>query len=130
MRHIPNPAHTPIRVRDIHVHPITATTTIAAVDVRDHDPHTGRRWISVIATGQQLLAWIETNLPDLDEDRFGPWRAEPATTAGARTAHIYVRIHSPATPDRTTTIALSATPDLPGARHAPNGLDAPQPDSR
>ncbi|MFE9322634.1 hypothetical protein ACIHDR_23750 [Nocardia sp. NPDC052278] len=84
----------------------------------------------MIATGQQLLAWIETNLPDLDEDRFGPWQAEPATTPGARTAHIYVRIHSPATPDRITTIALSATPDPPGVRHAPNGLGAPQPDSR
>ncbi|MFE9322633.1 hypothetical protein ACIHDR_23755 [Nocardia sp. NPDC052278] len=42
-----NPAHTPIRVRDIHLHPITATTTFAVVDLHDHDPRTGGRWISV-----------------------------------------------------------------------------------
>ncbi|WP_063047940.1 hypothetical protein [Nocardia pseudovaccinii] len=84
----------------------------------------------MIASGRQLLAWIETNLPDLDEDRFGPWRAEPAATAGALTAHIHVRIHSPGTPDRITTVTLSATPDSPDAGRAPRNLNAPQPDSR
>ncbi|WP_433622099.1 hypothetical protein [Nocardia sp. CA-120079] len=82
----------------------------------------------MISSGEDMLAWIETNLPELDEDRFGPWQAVPATP-DARTAHISVRIHSPGTADRTTTITLSAAPiDLmPGA---PRDFPAPQPDSR
>ncbi|WP_433204690.1 hypothetical protein ACQP1G_16435 [Nocardia sp. CA-107356] len=56
-----------------------------------------------------MVAWIEANLPELDEDRHHPWQAIPASP-GAVTAGIDVRIHSPGIPDRTTNIALSAEP--------------------
>ncbi|MEV5835578.1 hypothetical protein [Nocardia sp. NPDC052112] len=81
----------------------------------------------MISSGADLLAWIETNLPEVDQDRFGPWRAEPATPT-AHTAHISVRIHSPGTADRITTVTLSAAPI--GMPAAPRDFAAPQPDSR
>ncbi|MFX0575093.1 hypothetical protein [Nocardia nepalensis] len=85
----------------------------------------------MIASGTALLAWIEANLPVLDEDRFGPWQAAPAAP-GAVTADIEVRIHSPATADRVTTIALSASPvtELPAPPPMSRSPAAAQPDSR
>ncbi|WP_406238497.1 hypothetical protein [Nocardia sp. NBC_01009] len=85
----------------------------------------------MIASGKALLAWIEANLPALDEDRFGPWQTGPAVP-DAVTADIEVRIQSPGTVDRTTTIALSATPvtDLPHSAPMPRGVAAAQHDSR
>ncbi|MEV4241346.1 hypothetical protein AB0J47_40005 [Nocardia sp. NPDC049737] len=56
-----------------------------------------------------LVAWIEANLPELDQDRHHPWQAIPASP-GAVTAGIDIHIHSPGLPDRTTNIALAAEP--------------------
>ncbi|WP_327097160.1 hypothetical protein OIE68_46120 [Nocardia vinacea] len=87
----------------------------------------------MIASGTALLAWIEANLPVLDEDRFGPWQATPGAP-GAVTADIEVRvrIHGTATADRVTTIALSASPitEPPHPPPTPRSGAAAQPDSR
>ncbi|MFI6218756.1 hypothetical protein ACIBCD_42670 [Nocardia brasiliensis] len=63
----------------------------------------------MIGNTTQLLAWIEANLPALDEDRFGPWQAHPATP-DAITARVDVRIRSRGVRDRHTVILLSAAP--------------------
>ncbi|WP_433678183.1 hypothetical protein [Nocardia sp. CA-119907] len=63
----------------------------------------------MIGDARGLVAWIQANLPELDEDRHHPWQAIPASP-GALTAGIDIRIHSPGVPDRTTNIALSAEP--------------------
>lgn len=85
----------------------------------------------MIGSGKDLLTWIETNLPALDEDRFEPWHAEPASPT-ALCAYIHVRIHSPGIGDRVTTVALSAAPitDLPKSPRVPRDVAAAQPDSR
>ncbi|WP_433621025.1 hypothetical protein [Nocardia sp. CA-120079] len=56
-----------------------------------------------------LIAWIEANLPDLDEERFHPWSTGPAAP-GAPTARIEVGIHSPGHPNRRVSVALTAEP--------------------
>lgn len=63
----------------------------------------------MIGDSAQLLAWIEANLPALDEDRFGPWQAQPARP-GAITARVDVRIRSHGIRDRHTVVLLSAAP--------------------
>ncbi|MFI6958613.1 hypothetical protein ACIBJI_34745 [Nocardia sp. NPDC050408] len=87
----------------------------------------------MIGSGTALLAWIEANLPVLDEDRFGPWQAAPAAP-GAVTADIEVRvrIHGTATADRVTAVALSASPVTEPPEHSPmsRSVAAAQPDSR
>ncbi|WP_433664752.1 hypothetical protein ACQPW1_22935 [Nocardia sp. CA-128927] len=68
----------------------------------------------MIGTGKDLLAWIEANLPPLDEHRYGPWQAEPACP-GSVFADVEVRIHHAGTTDRVAAITLSAAlrTDLP-----------------
>ncbi|MGQ4616290.1 hypothetical protein [Nocardia sp. R7R-8] len=66
----------------------------------------------MITSAAELVAWIETNLPHLDPDRFEPWLAEPPVT-GARRAVIEIRIHAPAVPDQVIRVELSAAPIPP-----------------
>ncbi|WP_280465726.1 hypothetical protein [Nocardia brasiliensis] len=63
----------------------------------------------MIGDSTQLLAWIEANLPTLDEDRFGPWQAQPGRP-GAISARVDVRIRSRGVHDRHAVIVLSAAP--------------------
>ncbi|MEU2032793.1 hypothetical protein [Nocardia amamiensis] len=85
----------------------------------------------MISSAAELVAWIRANLPDLDEDRFGPWHTgSPAP--GALTARIDVRIHTPGARDRVTSIALTAPPvgeHLP-TDHQPSNPVSVDPDSR
>ncbi|MFI6213283.1 hypothetical protein ACIBCD_14940 [Nocardia brasiliensis] len=71
----------------------------------------------MIGDSTQLLDWIESNLPALDEDRFGPWQAQPARP-GTISARVDVRIRSRGVRDRHTVVLLSAAP-LTGTPSAP-----------
>ncbi|TQM32726.1 hypothetical protein [Nocardia bhagyanarayanae] len=71
----------------------------------------------MIRYSTDLVAWIEDNLPELDEDRHHPWQAIPSSRLGTVTAGIDLRIHSPGRPDRTASITLSAEPvDSPSVK--------------
>ncbi|MEU2258452.1 hypothetical protein ABZ540_35400 [Nocardia xishanensis] len=80
----------------------------------------------MISSAAELVGWIHTNLPELDEDRYEPWRAEPATP-GALTAHIHVRIRTPGRSDVTTSISLTAAliTDEPGSAPPRSSSTAP-----
>ncbi|MGO4612968.1 hypothetical protein AB4305_03320 [Nocardia sp. 2YAB30] len=47
----------------------------------------------MIGSAAEVVAWIEANLPALDQDRFTPWVTE-ASAPGALSAHIHVRIQT------------------------------------
>lgn len=63
----------------------------------------------MIASATELVAWIQANLPALDEDRYEPWHAGPPAP-GALSVRVRVRIQVPGRPDAVTTITLTATP--------------------
>ncbi|MFI2478688.1 hypothetical protein [Nocardia xishanensis] len=87
----------------------------------------------MIRYSTDLVAWIEDNLPELDDARHHPWQATPPSRPGAITAGIDLRIHSPGKPDRTTSIALSAEPlDNPTgeATHTETAGSRPHPATR
>ncbi|WP_405180847.1 hypothetical protein OG225_06520 [Nocardia sp. NBC_01377] len=66
----------------------------------------------MIVHATDLLAWIETNLPDLDTDRYHPWTSGP-TPPGAPTARIEVTITSLGHEVRRVCVRLSAEPIEP-----------------
>ncbi|WP_249645278.1 hypothetical protein [Nocardia sputi] len=66
----------------------------------------------MITSAAELVAWIETNLPDLDSDRFGPWVVEPPVP-GALRAVIEIRVHAPGAADRVLRLEVSAAPLQP-----------------
>ncbi|WP_327116651.1 hypothetical protein OHB12_05215 [Nocardia sp. NBC_01730] len=98
---------------------------------RDNPAHRKALGTVMIDSGKELLAWIQANLPTLDEDLFEPWLAGPACPS-AVTAEIQVRIHSAGTVDRVTAITLSAAPiaNSPDALSMPLNAAAVHPDSR
>ncbi|MFF0532841.1 hypothetical protein ACFYT3_31260 [Nocardia amikacinitolerans] len=84
----------------------------------------------MIASAAELVTWIRTNLPDLDEDRYHPWQAEPPVP-GALWAHVQVRIRTPDRPDAVTSLTLSAAPIHDEPQHrAPHCASAPPTESR
>ncbi|MEU2175303.1 MULTISPECIES: hypothetical protein [Nocardia] len=66
----------------------------------------------MITNATELVAWIETNLPHLDPDRFEPWVVEPPVP-GALRAVIEIRIHAPGVTERVLRLEVSAAPTQP-----------------
>ncbi|MFF2397412.1 hypothetical protein [Nocardia sp. NPDC058114] len=63
----------------------------------------------MIAHVGELTAWMRAQMPALDEDRYLPWNTGTPTAASLVTL-IHVRIQTPFTPDRATTVVLVAHP--------------------
>ncbi|MEV0027830.1 hypothetical protein [Nocardia sp. NPDC050793] len=63
----------------------------------------------MIRSAAELMAWIHAHLPELDEDRYEPWQAQPPVP-GALCAWIQVRIHTPGRADAFTRLTLAAAP--------------------
>ncbi|MET8779086.1 hypothetical protein ABZV58_29130 [Nocardia sp. NPDC004654] len=63
----------------------------------------------MIANAAELMAWIRANLPELDEDRYHPWQAEPPVP-GALVAWVQVRVGTPGRADALTSVTLTAAP--------------------
>ncbi|GEM29123.1 hypothetical protein NN3_01300 [Nocardia neocaledoniensis NBRC 108232] len=86
----------------------------------------------------ELTDWLQTQIPDLDEDRYEPWNtATPTTTSLVSLIHL--RVQTPFAPDQATTVVLVAhrcptedtAPDTepPDSRHPfPQPPDPPAPD--
>ncbi|MEV6072059.1 hypothetical protein AB0L82_36435 [Nocardia sp. NPDC052001] len=63
----------------------------------------------VIRDATSLIAWIESALPAVDPDAFGPWLAQ-SPTAGALVAMVHIRVESASLPARVISVALAARP--------------------
>ncbi|MFD8101114.1 hypothetical protein ACFV24_16370 [Nocardia fluminea] len=63
----------------------------------------------MIAHVGELTAWMRAQMPALDEDRYLPWNSGTPTVTSLVTL-IHVRIETPFTPDRATTVVLVAHP--------------------
>ncbi|MGW6729620.1 hypothetical protein ACWF9G_27280 [Nocardia sp. NPDC055029] len=63
----------------------------------------------VIADAKQLNAWLRAQMPALDESRYLPWNSGTPTVTSLVTL-IHLRVQTPSTPDRTTTVVLVAHP--------------------
>ncbi|RDI45307.1 hypothetical protein [Nocardia mexicana] len=66
--------------------------------------------MAVITHAADLVAWIETHLPDPGPG-FGAWTTDPPA-AGAVTATLHVRIHPAQHPPAAVAVALSTFPDV------------------
>ncbi|MFE7723272.1 hypothetical protein ACFU44_30050 [Nocardia rhizosphaerihabitans] len=64
----------------------------------------------VIADAKQLNAWLRAQMPALDESRYLPWNSGIPTSTSLVTL-IHLRVQTPATPDRATTVVLVAHPN-------------------
>lgn len=81
-------------------------------------------------SSHDLLAWIETNLPEVDEAGSSPGEQNPPPPPPPpRTQPTYLCASTVGTVDRITTVTLSAAPFglMPAA---PGDFAEPQPDSR
>lgn len=67
----------------------------------------------MITDATALLAWIETALPPVDPEIFGPWLAAPAGR-GAVAAEVYVRVESAGRVTQSVTVSLSTHPVTAG----------------
>ncbi|MEV0684785.1 hypothetical protein AB0I35_13060 [Nocardia sp. NPDC050378] len=55
----------------------------------------------------ELTAWLQAQIPDLDEDLYEPWNSGTPTTTSL-VSLIHLRVQTPFAPDRTTTVVLVA----------------------
>ncbi|GGN78433.1 hypothetical protein GCM10011610_25920 [Nocardia rhizosphaerihabitans] len=78
----------------------------------------------MIADAKQLNAWLRAQMPALDETRYQPWNSGIPTSTSMVTL-IHLRVQTPSTPDRTTTVVLVAHPSpTDGTEHVAGPADS------